>query len=434
MRTAHSRAARRVHGATLWSLRPTRLTPLRSDSLQRTKAETCRRQDQHLQLEATLRQLNAIVDNAQVGIAFLRNRRLVWVNPALERMFGYALAEVKARSIAPHYADTLQFSRLGAEAYPILATGKVYETEIQMRRRSGEAFWLQMRGGAVDPSDPYKGSIWILLDIDDHKRAICQLQNLNDTLVKRVEEETAKSLQKERLMIEQARHAAMGEMIGNIAHQWRQPLSILGLVIQNLRYDFSEGRLAQGDLEAYVAKALRAIGQMSNTIDDFRDFFKPSRVAEAFSPVGAINDCVELVGASLKANNVAISIRGAGELELFGYPSEFSQIILNLISNAKDALVERRIARGQIAITVVPDAEGVVVVVQDNAGGIPCRYLEKIFDPYFTTKEKGTGIGLYMARTIVEQHMHGTIVAENLGDCAVFTLTLPRDLTGNNRP
>jgi signal transduction histidine kinase len=221
-------------------------------------------------------------------------------------------------------------------------------------------------------------------------------------------------------------------MIGNIAHQWRQPLSVLSLVIQNLRYDFKEGRLTENELEEHVAKALRAIEQMTSTIDDYRDFFKPSRLPENFSVMKAIEDCIELVDATLKAHNIFLAASGPRELGLFGYPSEFSQIILNLISNAKDALQERKIAQGRIEIAVTAHGDGATIAVRDNAGGIAPEHIEKVFDPYFTTKEKGTGIGLYMTRAIVEQHMHGSIRAENSGEGALFTLSLPRNLTASD--
>ena len=251
------------------------------------------------------------------------------------------------------------------------------------------------------------------------------LRELNQTLELRVAEETRKNLEQERMLTHQARHAAMGEMIGNIAHQWRQPLSALGLVVQNLRYDFKEGRLTEGDLDDYVAKALLAIEQMTTTIDDFRDFFKPSRQAENFSVVKAIEDALDLINASLSNNGIDASVSGAREVELIGSPNEFMHVMLNLIGNAKDVMLERKTSAGRIEIDATATGSSVVVTVRDNAGGIAPENLDKIFDPYFTTKEGGTGIGLYMTRLIVEQYMHGTIEAENWREGALFRLTLP---------
>ena len=161
------------------------------------------------------------------------------------------------------------------------------------------------------------------------------------------------------------------------------------------------------------------------------DFFKPGRQPETFRPVATIRACLGLVDASLQSSNIDLCISGAEDIELFCYPGEFSQIMLNLISNAKDAMLERKIIPGRIDIAVTRDEINVVIAVQDNAGGIAPGAMEKIFDPYFTTKEKGTGIGLYMTRAIVEQHMHGTIRAQNVGAGARFLIALPRNLAGN---
>lgn len=262
-----------------------------------------------------------------------------------------------------------------------------------------------------------------------------ELKSLNESLARQVADKVEQIREKDYLLVEQARHAAMGEMIGNIAHQWRQPLSMLSLVIQNLRYDAREGRLDDPGLDAYIARAMRAIEQMTTTIDDFRDFFKPSRQPEFFAPLRSVEDCRALLDASLKAHGIALVVGGRAELLLHGYPGEFSQIILNLIGNAKDALLERRRAEGCITVEVYGRDGRVFVAVADNAGGIPAAHLDRIFDPYFTTKSKGTGIGLYMTKTIIEQHMHGAIRAENGAAGALFVIELPeaRPATASGR-
>jgi signal transduction histidine kinase len=222
----------------------------------------------------------------------------------------------------------------------------------------------------------------------------------------------------------------MGEMIGNIAHQWRQPLSTLGLVIQNIHSDYHEGGLDAGELEKYVDTAKRAIQRMSCTIDDFRDFFRPSRVKEPFSVVQSIQETIRLLAAMLKNNGIEIALAGDQELVAYGHPNEFSQVILNFVVNAKDALVERKVSKGRIDIELnTRDGSG-AVTIRDNAGGIAEDQLEKIFDPYYTTKANGTGIGLHMNRTIIEQHMDGSISCGNLFEGgkrvgAEFTITIP---------
>ena len=250
------------------------------------------------------------------------------------------------------------------------------------------------------------------------------LLELNAALSRRIEEETAKAVERERLLLRQAHDAAMGEMIGNIAHQWRQPLSSLDLILQNLRYDGRDGALSQPALEAYLDRAQRTIDQMAATIDDFRLFFMPSASEEKFGLLAAIGKCGDLVGASLAAHNIDMAVAGE-EIWVCGRESEFLQVILNLISNAKDVLVERQVANGRIEIGVARAGDAASICLRDNGGGIAAVHLAQVFDPYFTTKEKGTGIGLHMARTIVEQHLHGTIHADNWDEGAQFSVVLP---------
>lgn len=259
--------------------------------------------------------------------------------------------------------------------------------------------------------------------------ALKTLLELNSALSRRIEEETAKAVERERLLLRQAHDAAMGEMIANIAHQWRQPLSSLGLILQNLRYDSRDGALEQAALENYLSRAQRAIDQMAGTIDDFRLFFMPSKSDERFGLVAAIGRCGDLMAESLAAHDIEMSVTGA-ETEVCGRESEFLQVMLNLISNAKDVLVERKVPRGRIEISVTPDGDEASICLRDNGGGIAEAHLARVFDPYFTTKENGTGIGLHMTRTIVEQRMHGTIRAGNWSAGALFRINLPLQRAG----
>jgi PAS domain S-box-containing protein len=383
-------------------------------------------------LDNALQELRTVLDNAQMGVAYLREGRFSWINRYMEQMFGYAMDELRDESLAILCGAGEQEEGGVCENEMLQALGgnRVYESEHQMKRRSGRKVWCHLRGVAIDPDNPAAGSIWIMLDIDKLKKTERRLKALNESLARRVDEETRKSLEKERLLIQQGRNAAMGEMIGNIAHQWRQPLSTLGLVIQNIHSDYRDGGLEGDALAKYVETARRAIQRMSCTIDDFRDFFRPSRVKERFSVYQSIQETISLLGAMLKNNGIEIDMTGDPALVAYGHPNEFSQVVLNFVVNAKDALVEHKVPRGRIEIAVhARDGNG-AVTIRDNAGGIQEEQLEKIFDPYFTTKSNGTGIGLHMNRTIIEHHMNGRIGCRNLFEGgqrlgAEFTITIP---------
>ena len=256
-------------------------------------------------------------------------------------------------------------------------------------------------------------------------KTLQEVQFLNASLEHRVLEKTQQNIEKERLLIQQSRSAAMGEMISNIAHQWRQPLSTLGLVVQNIQLDYMENRLSREELEKYVDTAQQSIMLMSETIDDFRNFFRPDKAKTTFTLLQAIDESLRILDATLKNHDIHVALSGEREIHTVGHVNEFSQVILNLLANAKDALVTNDVHHGRIEIEL-RSANGIgMVVMRDNAGGVSDDIRAKIFDPYFTTKVNGTGIGLFMSKTIVEKHMGGSIDCRNTADGAEFTISIP---------
>lgn len=243
-----------------------------------------------------------------------------------------------------------------------------------------------------------------------------ELADLNTSLDRRIQDEVAKSKKQEALLIHQSRSAAMGEMIGAIAHQWRQPLNALGLVLQNLRLRHELGKLDDDFMLISMQKSDRLIQKMSSTIDDFRNFFKPNKNIELFNILHVIRSTVELLEAQLKNHNIELTIHCLKDIVMVGLEGELSQVLLNLINNAKDILVERQVSNPQIAIVVDQQEDDTIqIIVKDNGGGIPEPIFDKIYDPYFTTKEegRGTGIGLYMSKIIIENNMAGSLHAFN---------------------
>ena len=254
-------------------------------------------------------------------------------------------------------------------------------------------------------------------NIQDLKNSICQM---NETLESRVKEEIEKNRQQELMLLQQNRLAQMGEMINMIAHQWRQPLTSISTSIQNLIYDYEDGMLNDDKhIKSFIDKNKKTISFMSQTIDDFRNFFKIDKNKENFDVLAATQKVLDMQQAQLEDYNIEINIEG-DSFKYLGFESEYQQVILNLISNAKDALVEKKIVNPQIDIVLEKNK----IVVKDNAEGILDEVIARVFEPYFTTKEqgKGTGIGLYMSKMIIENNMDGNLSVNNNENGAEFVI------------
>lgn len=260
------------------------------------------------------------------------------------------------------------------------------------------------------------------------EKLISQEKKLNTELEEKVIVETSKQKEQEQLLIQQTRLAAMGEMIGNIAHQWRQPLNALGLILQNLKFSYEIGELDEKMIDKSVKKATLLTENMSKTIDDFRNFFRPNKAKENFKINEGITKAVELIESTFEHNNIKLEKDFvSSEIEFFGFANEFSQVILNLLTNAKDAVLENKIENPLIIIQTKIDDEYIYISIKDNGLGIKEEIINKIFEPYFTTKDegKGTGIGLYMSKIIIENNMNGKIEVKNEQNGANVIIKLP---------
>lgn len=243
---------------------------------------------------------------------------------------------------------------------------------------------------------------------------ITRLNSYKETLRGQIEIEIEKSRKQEQIMFQQSKLASMGEMIGNIAHQWRQPLNALGLILQGFKMSFNRDKLNEEYLDGKIKKGMKLINKMSNTIDDFRDFFKPDKQREFFNLADVIEDTLNLLDASLIHENIEIETKIDKSLKIFGFINQISQVILNIINNSKDAFNERNIKNREINFKLKQD-NSIKLTITDNAGGIKDEVLPHIFDANFTTKEedKGSGVGLYMSKTIIH-NMGGDIEAKNV--------------------
>ncbi|MFT6818930.1 MAG: PAS domain S-box-containing protein [Myxococcota bacterium] len=252
-----------------------------------------------------------------------------------------------------------------------------------------------------------------------------QLEELNRDLAIRVARGVDESRRKDQMMIVQSRHAGMGEMIGNIAHQWRQPLATLGMVLANLKAARECDELDEETMNRAIGKGNQLIQKMSTTINDFNNFFRPNKESIPFSARKQIIEAIALVASSFDDSNISIEYDRKANFTLEGFPNEYSQVLLNLLSNAKSAIVSSGSTDGRVAIALESRAGFGCIILSDNGGGIPVESLDRIFEPYFSTKPLGTGIGLYMSKMIVERSMKGSIVARNIEGGAEFTISVP---------
>lgn len=262
-----------------------------------------------------------------------------------------------------------------------------------------------------------------------------RLRHLNQALIRQIEEETEKRLLQERLLIQQSRMAAMGEMIGVIAHQWRQPLNALAIMIQNIQDAYEFGELDQAFIEDTVQRSMQQIQTMSRTIDDFREFSRSDATQEFIDVRKACNDVLLLLSGLFCAHDVVATCACEPDerppIMVLGCCNAFKQAVFNLLKNAHDAILERRKrgdlnSLGRIALAITSSPDSVLISVTDNGGGVPVEIIDRIFDPYFSTRDqgKGSGVGLYMAKLILENSMKVRLYVQNLQDGAMFVVEL----------
>lgn len=243
--------------------------------------------------------------------------------------------------------------------------------------------------------------------------------------------------QHEYLRIQQAHMTAMSELVGAIAHQWRQPLNALAIMIQNIHDAYEYDDLSSAFLEETVLHAMQQIHLMSKTIDDFRGFFRMDESYESFDVWKIVNDVVVLLTGLFVCHDIAVEMQcGLDTADkpvlVVGGSNEFKQATFNVLMNAYDAILQRRKTgywqeRGQITITLVCSPNGLVTIrFMDNGGGIPVEIANRIFEPYFSTKNtcKGNGLGLYISKMIIENNMGGSLSAQSLPDGALFSIEL----------
>ncbi len=333
--------------------------------------------------------------NTNAIIAVDDNFEILTFNKSAQEIFGYTQEEmlhtklIDDRIIPLKY---LQMHNIGLENFiksgKLKSVNKVFELE--GKHKNTTIFPIRISFG---------------FNIEgDRKIVVANIQNITE------------EKEKDSLIMEQSRFAAMGEMIGNIAHQWRQPLSSISTIATGTKLRYKNNLISDEELENTFDKIKEHTQHLSKTIDDFRDFLRHDTKKELFDLSEVIYQSISLTQAAYKDNNIDIIFENNDEkFTLNGSSSELSQVFLNILNNAKDILVEKEIENKFVIIKILKEDDLVIVKIHDNGGGIPKEIKEKVFDPYFTTKHKsqGTGIGLFMSRKIITQHFDGNIKVQN---------------------
>ncbi|MEO5358480.1 MAG: PAS domain S-box protein [Nitrospirae bacterium YQR-1] len=265
-------------------------------------------------------------------------------------------------------------------------------------------------------------------DITGRKAMEEAIMTMNLNLHRKVEEEIAKNRSMDQLMYEQSRHVAMGELLVNIAHQWRQPLTTIGLLIQDIGDAFKYNELSDEYLEKNITTVMSELDGLSNTINDFKDFYMSNQQAEELKIKEMINNALAVTSGYFDMEDIVIEKELDDDLTINAVQSEFAQVIMNMLTNVRDVWQQRQTPERIVKIHTYkePATNKIIITIADNGGGVPEDIIGKIFDPYFTTKDKscGTGLGLYVTKLLVEKSMKGTITVRNIDGWCEFRIEI----------
>ncbi len=402
---------------------------LKEEIEERKEAENILRESEKRYRSVTQSAHDAIISTDEWG-------KIVGWNNAASKIFGYTEAEVLGQSILllvpgklqPIYLERFRSFRNHDVPW---TTGEIIEAK--GKKKGGEVIPVEISISrwSSQGSILYTG---IVRDISERKRMEKDLRALNRTLEERVMVEIAKRREQEQLLLQKSKLMAMGEMIGSIAHQWRQPLNSISLIIQDIRESFRYGDLTEKEIDTVTEDAMKQVQFMSGTIDDFRNFFNPSKERTSFDAVAGVHDALSILDAQLRSHGIEVTVNAEESFLINGYQNEYKQALLNILSNALYAVKTSREkgslgkGAGGIVITFSRLSDGgVSLEVYNDGEPIPDDFIGLIFNPYVSSKpeSEGSGIGLYMTKIIIESNMKGTIQVENRERGVAFILYFP---------
>jgi PAS domain S-box-containing protein len=378
------------------------------------------------ELESSQLFFQTIFETANEGIWVLdKNFITTQVNMGVCKILGFAQEDIVGKPFKDFIDESLQEKFFKQTQHGYLINEQC--NEIIFRDSNDKKLYCLISIESIKNMNDKEDAYFAMIsDITQRQESQKELVELNSLLEERISDEVLKNREKDALMFQQLRHAQMGEMISMIAHQWRQPLTAISTLTSGMKLDLV---LGTPDFDVYE-KSLDYVDEhvqhLSETINDFRNFFNPNKELEASDIQELVDNALSIVGASLKQHSIELKIDITTTKNVLVFSNEVTQMILNLLKNAQDVFEEKEILNPYITIKAYEEDSLTVVEISDNAGGIPETIIDKIFDPYFSTKDakNGTGLGLYMSKTIVEEHCKGRLNVHNTSDGCCFVIKL----------
>ena len=318
------------------------------------------------------------------------------------------------------------------QMWDTIKSGKIWKGEVKNKTKSGGFYWVDAN---ISPEYDTKGNLIGYAGVRLNITAKKKIEELNKNLEKRVLEEVEKNREKDKQLHEQAKMIRMGELIGNIAHQWRQPLSLISSSVSGLKLQKELNMLSDDDYYKTLDNIVLKTQELSKTIDTFSAFVKEDNTKRVFVLQEKVEETINIISNTLENYKIKIEKNFDKEpFELYARPYLVSQAILNIITNSKDILIEKQIPNPIIKICIKRNKDKVKIIIEDNAGGIDANIIDKVFEPYFTTKHQsqGTGMGLHNSYNFIVKELQGIIYVKNSDMGAVFVINIPLEENKKN--
>ena len=370
-----------------------------------------------LMLKKNNKKLHQLLNSTIDAIGIFKEGKLIEVNDVFLELYGYdSLDEIKNKKVSDF---------VHKEHHPFLSeqlknTQKPYE--INLLKKDGTVFPALVRGTAIDEHT----RISSVIDLTELKNTQGKLEELNQSLEKRVEQEVEKNRKQQTLIMQKNHLVQMGEMLNNIAHQWRQPLNSINSNVAVMSAVLEKESIDQEMLLSKIENIENNTQYMSDTIEDFSNFLRPDKQKREFVLHHTVKSVLALLES--RSKNIKIHITQDAEVVLCSFKEEYHQVLVTILHNAIDNFASKKTEDPQINIVISEDKEMTYLSICDNGGGIKKENIARIFDPYFTTKfaNEGVGLGLYMAKMLSEESMQGRLEVCNKGQGACFDIKIPK--------